>query len=41
LGDDKNKAASDYLTDLWNRMSTPGYEWGGADEDFLRNFGIT
>ena len=41
LGDDKNKAANDYLADLWTRMSTPGYEWGGADEDFLRNFGIT
>jgi hypothetical protein len=22
-------------------MSTPGYEWGGDDEDFLSNFGIT
>lgn len=41
LGDDKNTAAQQYLTDLWNRMSTPGYEWGGADEDFLRNFGIS
>ena len=39
-GENKYQLANDYLNDLWTRMSTPGYEWGGDDEDFLGNFGI-
>lgn len=40
-GENKDEAARTYVNDLWNRMGTPGYTWGGNDEDFLRNFGIT
>lgn len=40
-GENKDEAARAYVNDLWNRMGTPGYTWGGNDEDFLRNFGIT
>lgn len=29
-----------YVSDLWTKMQTPGYNWGGEDEDFLRMFGI-
>lgn len=40
-GDDKYLAANNYLEDLWNRMSTLGYQKNQDDEDFLRNFRIT
>lgn len=39
-GEDKYKAATDYLTDLWTRMGAAGYAYNPDDEDFLRNFGI-
>lgn len=39
-GEDKYKAATDYLTDLWTRMGSAGYAYNPDDEDFLRNFGI-
>lgn len=39
-GEDKYKAATDYLTDLWTRMGAAGYAYNPDDEDFLRNFEI-
>lgn len=39
-GDDKNESANTYLEDLWNRMSTIGYQTNQDDQDFFRNFNI-